>query len=117
MRVRFCSLINLLAIFFSVLVRVENVKWKIPPHHYIITDQAFSLFSVTNKIDANRACINILLRKGTTSIQSPLEHSLKTCQKIGTVRCAERPSQSLNPPADKSLVSNKTKATGSERTV
>merc|ERR1712216_1085018 len=55
--------------------------------------------------------------KGTTSIQSPRERRLKTCQKTGTARCAARPSQSSNPSADKSLASNKTKVTGLERTV
>lgn len=71
----------------------------------------------TNETDANRACTNIHQRKGTTSIQSPRERRLKTCQKTGTARCAARPSQSSNPSADKSLASNKTKVTGLERTV
>ena len=73
--------------------------------------------SSSNETDANRACTNIHQRKGTTSIQSPRERRLKTCQKTGTARCAARPSQSSNPSADKSLASNKTKVTGLERTV
>jgi hypothetical protein len=70
----------------------------------------------TNETDANRACTNIHRRKGTTSIQSPPERSLKTYRRTGTARCAARPSQSSNPSEDKSLASNKTKATGLERT-
>jgi len=49
--------------------------------------------SSSNETDANRACTNIHQRKGTTSIQSPRERRLKTCQKTGTARCAARPSQ------------------------
>lgn len=70
----------------------------------------------TNETDANRACINIHRRKGTTSIQSRPERSLKIYRRTGTARCAARPSQSSNPSEDKSLASNKTKATGLERT-
>lgn len=96
----------------KILTTITNSSLSLSIHLSI-----FLSSSSSNETDANRACTNIHQRKGATSIQSPRERRLKTCQKTGTARCAARPSQSSNPSANKSLASNKTKVTGLERTV